>query len=134
MITIEILNSKVKEFAQKHNVSFYPERFYALNPHKGEYGWPLSWPYAKLAGVYAFLDVDKKVVYIGTSCTLGARLNHYFEYGENKKCILRDNRVNGICYIVVYACPPELFYMASSLEKFLISVLNPKFNSYGRTS
>ena len=133
MITVEILRSKIEEFSQKHNVTISSGFLYALKPKKGEYGWPQAWPYPNFPGVYAFLDKDRNVVYIGTSCTLGARLNHYFKYGENQECTLQDNRVKDIYYVIVYACPQELFYMASSLEGYLISALNPKYNSYGRT-
>lgn len=91
----------------KNRIHWYSDRFnahfdfgdnYALFSKNEEYGWPKPWRHPDSAGIYAFLDSDINVVYIGKARRLGARLNHYFGYGKNEECILKDSRVTGICY------------------------------------
>lgn len=64
---------------------------------------------------------------------MGARLSHYFRYGENGKCILMDKRIGDISYVQCYSCSPEEPYACLSLEEYLISEMNPKYNKIGRT-
>ena len=72
-------------------------------------------------------------MYIGKASQMGARLSHYFGYGENGKCILKDKRVDDISYVQCYSCSQEEPYACLSLEEYLISEMNPKYNKIGRT-
>lgn len=112
---------------------FTPAVIYSLYPREGEYGWQQPWPIPDSAGIYAFLDSNKTIVYIGKASQMGARLSHYFGYGKNGKCILRDKRVDEIFYVQCYSCIPEEPYTCHSLEEYLISEMNPKYNKIGRT-
>ena len=86
------LQNAIKWYEDRFCVRFTPTVIYALYP-KEEYGWPQPWPNPDSAGIYIFLDSNKTIVYIGTASQMGARLDHYFGYGENGKCILKDKRV-----------------------------------------
>ena len=68
-------------------------------------------------------------MYIGKASQIGARLDHYFGYGENGKCILKDKRVDDISYVQCYSCSQEEPYACLSLEEYLISEMNPKYNA-----
>src|SRR2546429_587322 len=59
----------------------FPKRSSVLSTVSG--AWPDTWPHAARAGVYAILNEDLNVLYLGKasfrSC-MGARLNSYFVY------------------------------------------------------
>lgn len=130
---LDCLQNAIKWYEDRFCVSFTPAEFYALYPKEGEYGWPQPWPIPDFAGIYAFLDSNKTIVYIGKASQMGARLSHYFRYGENGKCILMDKRIGDISYVQCYSCSPEEPYACLSLEEYLISEMNPKYNKIGRT-
>mgnify|MGYP003415309237 FL=1 len=130
---LDCLKNIIKWYEDRFCVRFTPAEIYALYPKNGEYGWPQPWPIPDSAGIYAFLDSNKTIVYIGKASQIGARLNHYFGYGENGKCILKDKRVDEISYVQCYFCIPEEPYTCLSLEEYLISEMNPKYNKIGRT-
>lgn len=130
---LDSLKNAIKWYEDRFCVSFTPAEIYALYPKEGEYGWPQPWPIPDFAGIYAFLDSNKTIVYIGKASQMGARLSHYFRYGENGKCILMDKRIGDISYVQCYSCSPEEPYACLSLEEFLISEMNPKYNKIGRT-
>lgn len=87
---LDSLKNAIKWYEDRFCVSFTPAEIYALYPKEGEHGWPQPWPIPDSAGIYAFLDSNKTIVYIGKASQMGARLNHYFGYGEGGKCILKD--------------------------------------------
>lgn len=130
---LDSLKNAIKWYEDRFCVSFTPAEIYALYPKEGEYGWPQPWPIPDFAGIYAFLDSNKTIVYIGKASQMGARLSHYFRYGENGKCILMDKRIGDISYVQCYSCSPEEPYACLSLEEYLISEMNPKYNKLGRT-
>lgn len=130
---LDSLKNAIKWYEDRFCVSFTPAEIYALYPKEGEYGWPQPWPIPDFAGIYAFLDSNKTIVYIGKASQMGARLSHYFRYGENGKCILMDKRIGDISYVQCYSCSPEEPYVCLSLEEYLISEMNPKYNKIGRT-
>ena len=129
---LDCLQNAIKWYEDRFCVRFTPTVIYALYP-KEEYGWPQPWPHPDSAGIYAFLDSNKTIVYIGKASQMGARLSHYFGYGENAKCILKDKRIDDISYVQCYSCSPEEPYACLSLEEYLISEMNPKYNKIGRT-
>ena len=129
---LDCLQNAIKWYEDRFCVRFTPTVIYALYP-KEEYGWPQPWPNPDSAGIYAFLDSNKTIVYIGKASQMGARLSHYFGYGENAKCILKDKRIDDISYVQCYSCSPEEPYACLSLEEYLISEMNPKYNKIGRT-
>lgn len=130
---LDSLKNAIKWYEDRFCVSFTPAEIYALYPKEGEYGWPQPWPIPDFAGIYAFLDSNKTIVYIGKASQMGARLSHYFRYGENGKCILMDKRIGDISYVQCYSCSQEEPYACLSLEEYLISEMNPKYNKIGRT-
>ena len=127
------LQNAIKWYEDRFCVRFTPTVIYALYPKEEEYGWPQPWPNPDSAGIYIFLDSNKTIVYIGKASQMGARLSHYFGYGENAKCILKDKRIDDISYVQCYSCSPEEPYACLSLEEYLISEMNPKYNKIGRT-
>ena len=129
---LDCLQNAIKWYEDRFCVRFTPTVIYALYP-KEEYGWPQPWPNPDSAGIYIFLDSNKTIVYIGKASQMGARLSHYFGYGENAKCILKDKRVDDISYVQCYSCSQEEPYACLSLEEYLISEMNPKYNKIGRT-
>ena len=60
---------------------------------------------------------------------MGARLSHYFGYGENAKCILKDKRIDDISYVQCYSCSQEEPYACLSLEEYLILFLSAYFKN-----
>ncbi len=130
---LDSLKNAIKWYEDRFCVRFTPAEIYALYPKEGEYGWPQPWPIPDFAGIYAFLDSNKTIVYIGKASQMGARLNHYFGYGKNGKCILMDKRIGDISYVQCYSCSPKEPYACLSLEEYLISEMNPKYNKIGRT-
>ena len=129
---LDCLQNAIKWYEDRFCVRFTPTVIYALYP-KEEYGWPQPWPNPDSAGIYIFLDSNKTIVYIGKASQMGARLSHYFGYGENAKCILKDKRIDDISYVQCYSCSQEEPYACLSLEEYLISEMNPKYNKIGRT-
>ena len=127
------LQNAIKWYEDRFCVRFTPTVIYALYPKEEEYGWPQPWPNPDSAGIYIFLDSNKTIVYIGKASQMGSRLSHYFGYGENAKCILKDKRIDDISYVQCYSCSPEEPYACLSLEEYLISEMNPKYNKIGRT-
>lgn len=104
---LDSLKNAIKWYEDRFCVSFTPAEIYALYPKEGEYGWPQPWPIPDFAGIYAFLDSNKTIVYIGKASQMGARLSHYFRYGENGKyraqneaykCLLAENAANNLCF------------------------------------
>ena len=72
---LDCLKNVIKWYEDRFCVRFTPAEIYALYPKDGEYGWPQPWPIPDSAGIYAFLDSNKTIVYIGKASQIGARLN-----------------------------------------------------------
>lgn len=132
-ITIEQLENAIEWYSKRFNIQFLYSEIYALYPKNNEYGWPNTWPNNLKAGIYALLDANYNVVYIGKAQCLGARLAHYFKYGNSNECVLNDDRVKDIFFIKNYATKDDEKYACLSLEEYLISTLNPVYNTRSRT-
>jgi hypothetical protein len=86
--------------------------------------WNDTWPSNGKAGVYAFLDVEGRVIYIGKSSmksSVSARLSSYCQYGPDKKCKLKqDGWKVQPRYVWIVGVPTETSFEAAALEEFLI--------------
>ncbi len=124
--------TKVNEFAIKHNMEC------EINVFKGEELWAegenpdrdANWAkFEKKAGVYCLID-DKEddIIYIGESSTnVGNRLNNWILQPKTDKEIeIYNNLKNGDLIITVSL--DKNAYLAKSLESFLISAFETKFN------
>jgi hypothetical protein len=129
--TIERLREKINWYCERFQLELQESNIYALYPSANEYGWPTEYPNSNSAGIYAMLDCDKNIIYIGKSNNLGYRLSSYFAYDENRGCRLKDSRVEGVKYLITFATKDSEKYACSSLEEYLISELTPKCNTIG---
>ncbi|RQW71178.1 GIY-YIG nuclease family protein [Halomonas sp. YLB-10] len=97
--------------------------------------WNDTWPSNGKAGIYAFLDDDGRVVYIGKSSmksSVSARLNSYCQYGQNKKCKLKhDHWKVQPRYVWIVGVPNETSFEAAALEEFLIREIVTSCNVNG---
>jgi hypothetical protein len=97
--------------------------------------WPKEWPGAGLPGVYAFMDADNSVVYIGkASCgrTIGHRLAAYFQYGPNRiGVIATDSKSEAVTHVITVTVPANRAFEAAALEEFLIREVRPPRNKNG---
>ena len=130
-ITIDKLKERISWYCERFQLDMQPSEIYALYPQDNEYGWPAEYPNSRHAGIYAMLDKNKNVIYIGKSNNIGYRMSSYFAYDENKGCKLKDSRVEGVAYIITFATKDNEKYACSSLEEFLISELSPQCNTIG---
>ena len=130
-ITIEKLKEKINWYCERFKLDLQPSDIYALYPQNNEYGWPAEYPNSTSAGIYAMLDNNKNVIYIGKSSNIGYRMSNYFAYDDDKKCRLKDYRVEGVAYLITFATMDNEKYACSSLEEFLISELSPQCNTIG---
>lgn len=130
-ITIEKLKEKINWYCERFHLYLQASEIYALYPQNNEYGWPSVYPNSSSAGIYAMLDKNKNVIYIGKSNNIGYRMSNYFAYDENKKCRLKDTKVEGVVYLMTFATMDNEKYACSSLEEFLISELSPQCNKIG---
>jgi hypothetical protein len=93
----------------------------------------IPWPDADKPGVYALLENDDEVVYVGkASCNrvLGYRLRDHFDrYGKPKQEYFAE-----VTSFVVIAFPPDRAFEAPAAEEYLIAKLNPPKNGTGRTT
>ena len=113
---------------------------YDMAPEKGETRipcdgkWPDMWPYASRAGIYAFIDKNLEVVYVGKASlrsTLGARVSSYCGYATDRSCQMYHRWTSLPRYLVTVAVPEDTPFEAPALEEFLISKLQPNENSTG---
>lgn len=132
-ITLNELENRILWYSNRYNVKFNRSEIYALYPIDEEYGWPQTWPNNVHSGVYALLDTNKNVKYIGKAHNLGARFSSYFMYGNENECQPKDVKAKDIRYIISFASQDCERYTCLSLEEYLISELNPEYNTLGRT-
>lgn len=101
-----------------------------------ELGWPETWPNSDQAGVYAFLDGELNVIYVGKSSMnsfLGARLSSYCRYDEFRNCELKHSGWTvKPRYVWTAGMPEELAFEAPALEEYLIRKLQPTDNMAGK--
>jgi len=96
--------------------------------------WPDSWINTDLAGVYAFLDNDLNVLYIGKvsmKSSLGSRLNKYCKYDNDRQCKLVDSWKGNPRYVVTIPVSDNMRFEAPALEEFLISTIQTTDNKAG---
>lgn len=136
--------NSIKKYCEKYGVEIEIHDIYALFPdlinNKGlpvKYSWPDdTWPGVDKPGVYIFLDENGKILYVGKATDLGTRLGEYFKhvnYPHNTRChITYDNWSSKPFYIIIASVSPERPYEISSLEDYLIRILQPTDNSTGK--
>lgn len=118
---------------------------YDLFPEKGEgtesceVSWPTMWPNCHDAGVYALLDEQLNVLYIGKASlrsSIGGRLSSYCAYRSDKTCRLKHDGywTKTPRYAWSVAVPETTPFEAPALEEFLIRELQPSDNTAGITS
>ncbi len=83
-------------------------------------------PNADLPGVYAFLDHNQELLYIGSSIGLGRRLGDGYigRVGE-----IKDAKIKGAKSLRTIGVPKEHFFEAMAIEAFLIRELAPPRNT-----
>lgn len=100
--------------------------------------WPDPWPNAESAGVYAMLDENLFVRYVGKASmksSIGRRLSSYFIYEDranNKRCKLSHPEGWLAHPRFVVSVPVSLSFESPSIEEFLILQLLPPENLQGR--
>ena len=99
-----------------------------------DWGEGKQYPNAGKPGVYLLLDKDLKILLIGkASCNhvLGKRLGHYFKASpDKKKGTVRNSLYRDVRYVVTI--PVTKAFHAPAIEEYLISVLDPQFNTLGK--
>lgn len=91
--------------------------------------WPQTWANSDDTGVYAFLDEQLRLLYIGTARVLGARLGAYCAYEVDDTCRLKhDGWTTKPRYVLTVAVPEEMPWEAAALEVYLIRTLDPRDN------
>ena len=142
---MELMNALVDyESKYRHPLlsGFDVGKLYDIYPEKGNqdtlvgYSWPEKWPYNDRAGVYAFLDENLEVLYIGKSSmnnSLGSRLGKYVRYNSQKRCELNNHNLwkGEPRYVVTIAVPDTSRFEAASLEEYLISHIQTTDNKNG---
>ena len=100
--------------------------------------WNDTWPSNGMPGIYAFLDREGNVLYIGKSSmnsSVSARLGAYCAYeSDRKRCKLKHDgwRVKPR-YVWIVGIAKSTSFEAAALEEFLIRELNPVDNINGRS-
>lgn len=149
MSTLEDLEASLArystEFRHPSQCQLVMSKIYDLFPETGslinvpvESKWPDPWPNAESPGIYAMLDEDLFVRYIGKASmksSIGRRLSLYFIYedrAKNKRCKLSHPEGWLAFPRFVVSVPVSLSFEAPSIEEFLILQLLPPENLQGR--
>jgi excinuclease UvrABC nuclease subunit len=97
--------------------------------------WPATWPHGARCGVYFILDQNLGVRYVGKAShqlAIGGRLRNYFVSGPQQSCaVVHTNWSAPPRFVVTVAVPVDAPFEASSLEEYLIDVLQPPDNTLG---
>ena len=108
---------------------------------KNNWGWQGSVPYHNKGGVYALLDKEGAVIYVGVGVSRGNQL--YKEHGISRRLlshVIATDKSKGRGYyipkkkwaevtdIAAIGFPKEFCYLAPALEHFLIERLSPVRN------
>lgn len=111
-------------------------------PWKSNYAWKGSVPYHDMAGVYALINGDGEVVYIGLGASIGN--SSYPEHGISRRLVshvLRTDSTIGkghykphskwqeVKDIGAVGFPSQYAYLAPSLEDYLIRRFKPLRNN-----
>jgi hypothetical protein len=146
--TLKDLRTKVDEYSKKYRhpslkgFSFAPPYDLFPNDPGGlmvcEKKWNDTWPNNGMVGVYAFLDREGNVIYIGKSSmnsSVSARLSAYCGYdSDRKKCRLKhDGWIENPRYVWIVGVPQDSSFEAAALEEYLISEIQPTDNINGIT-
>lgn len=109
---------------------------------KNNWGWQGSVPYHNKGGVYALLDKDNTVIYVGLGVSRGNNL--YKEHGISRRLlahVISTDKSKGSGHyipkqkwsevrdIAAIGFPKEYCYLAPALEHFLIERISPVRNS-----
>jgi hypothetical protein len=140
--TISDLKDEIENYKNKYRREGLPEfgeiNRYALYPveqnNEKEYGWPEKFYDCDSPGIYAFLDENDKVLYIGKASMnnlLGYRLGSYFCYGESDRCKPNHQWIRNPFYIITMAVHDDMKFEAAALEEYLISRLRTLENKVG---
>ena len=88
-----------------------------------------SFPHSAQPGVYLFLDRSGLVQYIGkASFGLGKRVgSEYIGHSGT----LKNAKVQGVATLFTIPLDKQLFFLAPTIEEFLIHQLNPPINRVG---
>lgn len=141
---LEKLLAAVENYAEKYrNPTLQPFESsapYDMSPELGPASikcfaqWPEVWPHAGRAGIYAFLNKDLNVVYVGKASgrsSLGARISSYCGYASDRSCRFYHEWSSFPRYVLTVAVPEKTRFEAPALEEYLISTLGPSDNSAG---
>lgn len=131
MVKLEQLKNAISEYQEKYRRPSSPklkiEPEYSLFPDASSTGenWPAPYPSAGKAGVYAMLDRDRNVLYIGKVSmgnTLGSRLGNYFGFERDRQtCRIKHNwKVNPYSLLIV-STPAGMEFEAPAIEEYLIT-------------
>jgi len=141
--TIESLNNATSTFLEQHAKS------------TKDVGWSTPWrfkgeiPNQAKQGVYAFLNTDQEVVYIGVGASkgdgiyegagLGRRLGRVWKKHaitptdkDGVKLYEPTDRYKYLDSVITLALDPKEWYLAYALEYYLISELRPEKNKLGK--
>lgn len=128
-------NGEMAPFNWSGIYDLFPERG---DPHSSvEHKWNDYWRHVEEAGVYAFLESDLSIFYIGKASMrngLGYRLNSYCTYADKTKerCKLKKSwRESDVRYLVTIAMPQETRFEAAALEEYLLSKIKTSVNVNG---
>lgn len=137
MNTMEDVIRETESFFKKH----WCENVEKIPKWSDSWGWKGSVPNHDKSGVYALIDGDKKVVYIGVGASRGGGRykNHGLSYRLLNHVITTDKnegrgnykvkgRWEGVKEIYTIGFPEEYYYMSLALEDYLIAKLQPKIN------
>lgn len=133
-----------KEFRGPAMGQFKMGPLYDLFPEKGaaveacQEAWPSMWPNCHDAGIYALLDEQLNVLYIGKASlrsSIGGRLSSYCAYNNDKTVRLKHEGYWTATprYAWSVAVPVETAFEAPALEEFLIRELQPPDNTAGNS-
>jgi len=92
-----------------------------------------EYPSSTKPGVYLFFSKKMELLYIGSSNTLGIRLSSYFKFdiSGNTSQAKKDEYKN-YEWLITIALIDKFWFLASSLELFLIDKLRPKNNKINK--
>lgn len=146
MSTLQDLVEAVNRYMERYRHPAMPKytvgKLYDLCPNEVgsnktcESSWPDTWPNCHDAGIYAILDIELNVLYIGKSSmqgSVGARLSSYFVYGDDRSCNFKHEPywTSRPRFVWTVAVPESTRFEAPALEEYLIRELRPRDNTRG---
>ncbi|GAA5214665.1 GIY-YIG nuclease family protein [Corallincola platygyrae] len=131
----------------KEATDVFFKRHWDKSSHTQPYEWVANWPWRgsvphhDKAGVYALIDGEGEIVYVGLGASRGGGL--YKEHGISRRLLShvittdtakgRGNykpkpKWQGVVDIAAIGFSPNFSYLAPALEDYLIGELEPKRN------